>query len=285
LASELFKFSNQYADTIAMPRRVKRDPALDIAPAIVGLALMGLAVFHFLPTIYITLIVGILVAAGVVIAFTFHRKQFPASTHPNHKTDDVVDAARSFAEPVVEPAKPDGLLERLRNVDWFQFEQIVALAYEQSGYRVDRRGGANPDGGIDIILTDSTGQRTAVQCKQWKTWRVGVKTIREFVGALKIAGISKGIFITLQGYTDDARKTAETNAIELVDEQGLARLLEASNARFNPEILRLLDDERKICPKCEQEMVLRTAAKGPTPGSKFWGCSTYPRCRFTMPFA
>ncbi|MDF3131082.1 NERD domain-containing protein [Kiritimatiellaeota bacterium B1221] len=35
------------------------------------------------------------------------------------------------------------------------------------------------------------------------------------------------------------------------------------------------------CPVCGAEMILRTAKKGPNPGSQFWGCSTFPKCRQT----
>ena len=38
---------------------------------------------------------------------------------------------------------------------------------------------------------------------------------------------------------------------------------------------------KDVCPKCGGEMVLRTAQRGPNPGQKFWGCSNYPKCRFT----
>jgi len=34
------------------------------------------------------------------------------------------------------------------------------------------------------------------------------------------------------------------------------------------------------CPKCDGELVLRTAQKGPEPGSRFLGCSNYPACRY-----
>lgn len=37
-----------------------------------------------------------------------------------------------------------------------------------------------------------------------------------------------------------------------------------------------------FCPKCGKEMVLRTARKGPSLGSKFWGCSNYPACKGTL---
>ena len=36
-----------------------------------------------------------------------------------------------------------------------------------------------------------------------------------------------------------------------------------------------------ICPKCGSALVERTAKKGPNAGTKFLGCESYPRCRFT----
>jgi ssDNA-binding Zn-finger/Zn-ribbon topoisomerase 1 len=62
-------------------------------------------------------------------------------------------------------------------------------------------------------------------------------------------------------------------------------VLEATDARFDPAALEILRDARKLCPKCERELVLRTAGKGPGAGKQFWGCSSYPNCRFTMPLS
>lgn len=39
------------------------------------------------------------------------------------------------------------------------------------------------------------------------------------------------------------------------------------------------------CPKCGGTLVLRTAKAGPNPGSRFYGCSGYPKCRFIKPLA
>jgi hypothetical protein len=162
------------------------------------------------------------------------------------------------------------LLDQLRSIDWFQFEKIVALLYQKLGYSVTRRGGANPDGGIDLVI-EMDGSRSAVQCKQWRTWNVGVKPVREFLGALTDAGVKRGIFITLGGYTGDARALAEKHGIEIVNETGLARMLELTDARFDPVALEILRDQRKFCPKCESEMVLRTAKKGLLAGGQFLG--------------
>jgi restriction system protein len=35
----------------------------------------------------------------------------------------------------------------------------------------------------------------------------------------------------------------------------------------------------KLCTKCGSDMVLREAKKGQNVGSKFWGCSNFPKCR------
>ena len=39
------------------------------------------------------------------------------------------------------------------------------------------------------------------------------------------------------------------------------------------------------CARCGAQMVLRTAQKGAHRGRRFWGCSNYPACRFTMEYA
>lgn len=37
------------------------------------------------------------------------------------------------------------------------------------------------------------------------------------------------------------------------------------------------------CPQCGALMSLRTAKAGKTPGSQFWGCTSYPECKGTLP--
>ncbi len=39
------------------------------------------------------------------------------------------------------------------------------------------------------------------------------------------------------------------------------------------------EDAPPLCPKCGNEMVLRTAKRGANQGEQFWGCPDYPRCR------
>lgn len=66
---------------------------------------------------------------------------------------------------------------------------------------------------------------------------VGVKAVREFLGALTDGGFQNGIFITMRGYTGEAQQLAVKHGIEIVDESGLAAILAATDARFDPEVL------------------------------------------------
>ncbi len=94
---------------------------------------------------------------------------------------------------------------------------------------------------------------------------------------------SQGLEARLCGYTADARRLADKHDIEMIQETGLAKLLQAANAGCDPNIIAIIRDTQKYCPKCEAEMVLRTATKGRGAGQQFWGFSRYPKCVFTMP--
>lgn len=42
-----------------------------------------------------------------------------------------------------------------------------------------------------------------------------------------------------------------------------------------------LEGKSKECPKCKSTMVVRIAQKGEHKDKHFWGCSSYPKCRYT----
>jgi restriction system protein len=165
--------------------------------------------------------------------------------------------------------------EGLRKIDWFQFEKLVELIYQRRGFAVTRLGGANPDGGVDLILK-SEAEEIVVQCKHWRKQMVGIRDIREFLGTLTDQKIAKGIFVTLAGYTEDAQQLAHKHGIQIYKETDIINLLEESGLTYSREISDLFSDETKTCPRCKSEMILRTA-RGT--GKDFWGCSRFPRCR------
>ena len=36
-----------------------------------------------------------------------------------------------------------------------------------------------------------------------------------------------------------------------------------------------------VCPRCKSKLVLRTAKSGANAGKRFYGCSNFPKCRYT----
>jgi ssDNA-binding Zn-finger/Zn-ribbon topoisomerase 1 len=171
--------------------------------------------------------------------------------------------------------------DQLNRLDWYQFEKLMALVFEQQGFSVQRHGGAKADGGVDLVITKGQEQ-TVVQCKHWKAQDVGVRHIREFLGTLTDVGSPKGIFITSKDFTEDARALAHKHNIQIFGERETLRMLEEVNWKCNPAILGALDHNKKICPRCDSRMELKTAKRGASFGKQFWGCSDFPRCRYVL---
>ncbi len=42
-----------------------------------------------------------------------------------------------------------------------------------------------------------------------------------------------------------------------------------------------LESDTQKCPSCGGDLVLRKASRGVNAGNEFWGCSNYPKCRYT----
>ena len=183
-------------------------------------------------------------------------------------------------------------LEDIRALSWRQFESIVGEAFRRRGYSVVENAVDGADGGIDLALRKD-GERFVVQCKQWKQQTVGVKPVRELAGVIAATGAAGGFFVTSGRYTEEATRFASSVSIELIDGESLADMVQ-SVQRAQPQLEPTSAGIRAIttwsngtdvptCPSCGSDMVGRTAKRGATAGSQFWGCSQYPRCRGTRP--
>ena len=174
-------------------------------------------------------------------------------------------------------------LEAIRNLSWREFEILIGEAFRRQGYQVTERGGAGPDGGVDLELKGE-GEEVLVQCKHYRRAKIGVKPVRELYGVAMGEGANRSIFITSHNYTDEAKRFADGKPIELIDGEGLAELLgkDVNGGRSaEPMATELQAGEIPQCPRCGEPMVKRTAKRGANAGHDFWGCSAYPRCRGT----
>ena len=198
-------------------RRASGPDKTDMIRAILALGCLGLVLSAFHPRLVQALtgllfLILILVAGvgGIALIIFLSVKRFRSRRQDgidSGYTGTVVDLEslkvsvpeRPLLAQPFDPIATRITQDDLRDTDWFQFEKIMAAVYEgRDGCRVELRGGANPDGGIDLVVYRND-KGTAVQCKHWKAWKVGVRHFREFFGGMKAEGFDRGIFVALSG--------------------------------------------------------------------------------------
>ena len=173
-------------------------------------------------------------------------------------------------------------IESIQSLSWRQFEELVAEAYRRDGYSVRENLKAGADGGVDVRL-QKDGQLHLVQCKQWKSQKVGVSVVREMFGVMVAEGAATVSVFTSGYFTQEAKNFAEGKPIDLVDGPALSNLVGHLQSGSNPVTTSQHTDEEssQACPKCGGELVARTAKKGANVGKQFIGCTSFPRCRYT----
>ena len=173
----------------------------------------------------------------------------------------------------------------LDGMSWREFEMLVGEAYALQGYSVAETGGGGADGGVDLVLTKD-GQKFLVQCKQWKSYRVGVAVVRELYGVMAAKRCAGGFVVTSGHFTDAAKAFAKGINVQLVDGTRLFAMIK--QVKQSPSTMQQDTGVQSVeadvvarlgCPKCGSRMVLRTARKGGNTGSEFMGCSRFPTCR------
>ncbi len=214
---------------------------------------VGDSVTHGVGTMLASVFQYIVPFAFLVGAFiSFSRRRRQSELHAQVATDPAADA--------------------LEKMSWREFEGLVAETFRRQGYRVVERGGDGPDGGVDVELHMGS-DKYLVQCKQWKSQKVGVATVRELYGVMT-AERAVGAFVVASGaFTDEAKSFADGRAIKLFD----ARKLRSMIGQV-PSPITAPEQTMPACPKCGSEMVRRTAKKGANAGNQFWGCSRFPTC-------
>lgn len=198
-------------------------------------------------------------------------------------------------------------VDALQDMSWQQFELLVGEGFRRRGYAVKEIGGGGADGGVDLVLTKA-GEKSFVQCKQWKAFKVGVSTVRELYGVMAAHGAAGGFVVTSGRFTQEASAFANGRNIQLIDGPALMKLLrEARNKGEDGPSASSLTAPQGVaspgkhikatemtkakgptasveppCPRCGKPMVRRVAKRGAAAGKAFWGCSAFSEgCRGT----
>ena len=127
------------------------------------------------------------------------------------------------------------LLEKVKAESPTFFERLVVQLLVAMGYGGNRANAGqvtqlSADNGIDgIINEDPLGLDTIyLQAKRWQD-PVGEGPVRDFIGALVIRGVKKGVFLTTSHFTPAARAAVQANKsdqkIVLIDGARLAALM------------------------------------------------------------
>ena len=58
-------------------------------------------------------------------------------------------------------------------------------------------------------------------------------------------------------------------------------LLQELTDQEKKEYIERIKKAKLVCPRCGAKLILRKAAKGNYAGESFYGCSNFPKCRYT----
>ncbi|MBE3560635.1 MAG: restriction endonuclease [Ktedonobacteraceae bacterium] len=97
---------------------------------------------------------------------------------------------------------------------------------QRMGYRQVEVVGRSRDLCVDIKASGPNREQVAVQCKRYTSRSVNSDEMQKFIGMIYLHHhADKGIYFTTSSYTKEARKLGEGNRIELVDGEGLLKII------------------------------------------------------------
>lgn len=168
-----------------------------------------------------------------------------------------------------------------------EFEHYLGLLFERLGHKVEVTK-AHGDFGADLVVRKDD-KRLLVQAKRWSK-PIGIKAVQEAAAAVPYYKVDSALVVANRSFTQAARRLAQANRVELWDRDRLAgKIVEARLGRDGQPSVTAPSEEggpggwqptpaAPTCQRCGSAMVLRTGPRG-----RFYGCSTFPRCRFTAP--
>ena len=192
-----------------------------------------------------------------------------------------------------------------------EFEDLVANLYRRMGYEVKQTPYTN-DGGKDAFI-EKNGIKYLLECKRYSPKaHIGRPLLQKLYAAMNEEHIQYGVFVTTADFSKEAIQYGIKYNILTINGNKLIELLREHMHLFDMQYeysipcltcgdmqaFSLLHGEEhktcinghrvdnifyknnnnsKICFCCGKKLELRTGYRG-----KFYGCSDYPQCRFTI---
>lgn len=229
---------------------------------------------------FIVVIIVLSILSGLMQGNKKKKRRSSAKRKPTVKKSTTTDFNRASTT-----CRPDDVILKapLDQINGAEFERLLSLYFRDQGYTVKEVGVGGKDGGVDLVIIDKRGEKTAVQAKCYAEHnKVQVMPIRELVGAKRNHDCILSLLITTSDLTADAKREAEQFKVDywhgaLIENKlrawgkwqptkGKVKSKKASSTKVNA-----------VTCACGAQMVQRKGKEG----TAFWGCSNYPSCRKT----
>ncbi|MDD5297815.1 MAG: restriction endonuclease [Rhodocyclaceae bacterium] len=165
----------------------------------------------------------------------------------------------------------------LRHMDWKRFEEVCAAYYEETGVPCKAMY-LGQVGGIDVRLFQDGPEKPSgiARCKASSVHRLDGRPVVDLVGAMARQRITKGFYMTREGFHEDAVEVAAKHGITLVDSHILLSLIQRLPPKAQKHLLEFAtggDWSTPTCPACGVKMDRRSRN-----GAEYWRCPNAVRC-------
>ncbi len=114
-------------------------------------------------------------------------------------------------------------LERIDEMDGFDFERFCAYLLKRNGYRHITVTQESGDQGVDIIATKDK-VKYGIQCKRYNGF-VGNRAVQEVWAGHEYYELDGAIVLTNSTFSDSAQELADELGVTLIDRDGFRKML------------------------------------------------------------
>jgi restriction system protein len=190
---------------------------------------------------------------------------------------------KSVAAPAAASAPTPFDPQLLHGLTSAEFELLIAELHRRDGYEIELPLALGTDEDIDLIV-ERDPERMLVQCKHWKSQKVGAAAVRGFHEALKVSGARRGLLVTTGEFSREAVDYVTGRPLKLINGKTLGRLVQKhqrpgealhQTSEWMDEFVAAAHWIEPRCPSCGAPMTLRKSVEA---AQRLWLCTTAPKC-------
>lgn len=164
---------------------------------------------------FFIIVFGSLIISEVLFVGKSNKPRRATAKKQTRKSPNKKSSVKLTKQPRKKKTDLEILQTPLEDMNGVEFERLVALYFDAKGYAPQLIGGSG-DHEVDIVLTDpKENYKIAVQCKHWKTKKVGNDTILRLSAGKRVHKCIDAWCITTNYYTKAAEEAAEGTKVKL----------------------------------------------------------------------